>query len=335
MLISEALEIFERAKKGAVTKFTHLWYRQRIEDLKSFLGDVAIEDVTAEDLDRWKESLMEKTSRWANHPGRPEVEGGLSNWTIRGYLRTIRIFFNFFVEQGHLEDSPAKRLKLPRRPKNQPKFIKQEDALAMLKVAQDNPRDYAILLFLADTGCRLGSIVSLRIDKLDLNGHVGPNGATVYFAPVEAKGFGGIPRETIVYFGEKTAEAFRAYLEVRPQNGCEQVFVGLRGALQESGVYQVLKRLAAKAGVEENWNPHAFRHAWAYGARINGADIATVSESLGHSGIAVTHEFYGQLPNLQIGERHIHFSWINSVEEDAAEEDSTEDESAESDSAEE
>jgi len=101
--------------------------------------------------------------------------------------------------------------------------------------------------------------------------------------------------------------------------------MGLRGALQEDGIYQVLKRLAKKAGVEENWNPHAFRHAWAYGARMNVADIATVSDSLGHSDISVTKNSCGQLPDLEIGARHIRFSWSNLVEDDATREASMED----------
>jgi site-specific recombinase XerD len=330
MLLSEAQQRFERAKRGTVAESTLCWYRKRIDSLASFLGDVAIQDIEVDDLRRWGETLMDKDSRWDDHPGRPTVAGGFSNWSIRGYFRTIRVFFNFLVKDGCLERSPAAQLELPRRPQDHPKFIKQADALALLEAAKHNPRDRAIVLFLADTGCRVCSIASLCISKMDLDGQVAPNGTVVYFARVKVKSFGGVSRERAVYFGEKTAEALRAYLKVRPQNGSDQVFIGRYGkALKESGFYQVLKRLAEMAGVKENWNPHAFRHGWAYGARMKGADIATVSDSLGHSGIVVTKEFYGQLPDLDIGQRHVFFSWINSVDEDATEGNSAKDDSTE------
>jgi len=331
MKLSEALEMFALAKIGESSSDTMRWYKQRIGTLVSFLEDMPIKDITLHDLRRWRAWLWEKNSRWADHPGRPEEEGGLSPWTRHGYIRAIRRFFNFLVNEGLLEHSPAQRLELPSRPKNPPKFIRQEDALAILRAAKDNPRDYSIVRFLAETACRVGGITSLTLDNLDLKGLVAPNGTVVYHAQVEEKGFRGVPRIRIVYFGEKTAEALRAYLAVRPQNGSERVFIGQHGPLQESGFYQVLKRLAKKAGVKKGWNPHAFRHGWAYGARINGADIADVSDSLGHSDISVTINFYSQLPDPEIGERHVRFSWINLVEDDATEEESADSESAEND----
>ena len=52
-----------------------------------------------------------------------------------------------------------------------------------------------------------------------------------------------------------------------------------------------LKRFAERYGIE-GLHPHKLRHSFASVAIINGADIASVSEKLGHSDKAVTLRMY-------------------------------------------
>ena len=59
-----------------------------------------------------------------------------------------------------------------------------------------------------------------------------------------------------------------------------------------STVIQMLRRMGKRAGVSGRVNPHAFRHAFAREFMLNGGDIGTVSQILGHTQIAVTKQFY-------------------------------------------
>lgn len=96
-----------------------------------------------------------------------------------------------------------------------------------------------------------------------------------------------------VFFTEETAEALNDYLTERTNCNSSYVFVGRYGKpLTESGVYQVFKRLAKRAGIKGRFNPHAWRHAWAGRALRRGARLEHISEALGHSSSVVTKQFY-------------------------------------------
>jgi site-specific recombinase XerD len=310
MLLSEALTEFDLSLVGNAVDSTRRWYAQRLLSLVEYLGDVEVCEVTVSDLRHWRAWLVERTTRWADHPSRPEVEGGLSVWTIRGYVRACRRLFKWLVDEGTVDSSPAARLKLPPKPKLPPRAVDPGDVLAMIEVA--DVRDRAIVSFLAATGCRVGGLCDLRLRDLDL-------GRNPPRAEVREKGRGG-KKTRVVFFGHATLVALRAWLRMRPESEDDHVFVGQRGRLSESGVYQVLKRLAKRAGVEGRFNPHAFRHGFARGALRNGADLGTVSQLLGHSDVGVTVEHYAQWAVDELGERHSQYSWFGKVrDEDSAE----------------
>jgi integrase/recombinase XerD len=71
-----------------------------------------------------------------------------------------------------------------------------------------------------------------------------------------------------------------------------QVFLNNRGgALSRSGVFKMLRRYAAVAGIEKEIGPHTLRHTYAVHLVKNGADLRSVQELLGHANI-VTTEVY-------------------------------------------
>jgi site-specific recombinase XerD len=229
------------------------------------------------------------------------VRGGLSPYTLHGYARAWRTFFRWCVQQDYLHHNPAILLKQPPLPEQPPKALLPEDLARLLAVAHDDPRDYAIVCFLADTGCRVGGLVGLLL--ADLNFETGR-------AVVREKGCGGERKSRTVYMKACTVEALRAYLRAHPCEAEARVFQGQRGPLTTSGVYQLFKRLAHKAKITGRHNPHAFRHGFARGALQNGADIGTVAQLLGHSDVSITVRFYSRWSDEELKAKHATVSWL-------------------------
>jgi integrase/recombinase XerC len=69
------------------------------------------------------------------------------------------------------------------------------------------------------------------------------------------------------------------------------------GQLHAQYVRDLLKRLAAEAGVDKRVHPHGFRHTFAVELRREGVDVAVISKLLGHSSIAVTVRYLDHLTN--------------------------------------
>lgn len=110
------------------------------------------------------------------------------------------------------------------------------------------------------------------------------------------------------------AQLIRAWLAVRPAQA-STLFCGLsnqRAAtpLSMSGLQMILKRLKAKAGVTGRVNPHSFRHGFAREYLINGGDLATLAQIMGHSDVRVTASFYAIFTHRELQERHQQFSPI-------------------------
>ena len=159
-------------------------------------------------------------------------------------------------------------------------------------------RDRAVILFLMDTGCRVGGLCGLRLSDLDLDRGL---------AVVTEKG----RRTRYVMFTPTTREALRAWLEVRPDKG-SGVFVGLgnksNGALTPNGVATMLSRRSKKAECTGPTNAHAFRHGFARHFLLNGGDIGPLADILGHESVETTKRFYGIFTLGELQTMHEKFS---------------------------
>lgn len=309
MRLIDALEDFYLSMDGVKSKRTVVWYRQKLYSLSIALGDCSLEEVDLRMLRRWRADLASKDKKYVGHPSKPPVEGELSKLTIHGYIRACRRFFHWCEEEGYLQENITKRLEAPPKPKNVPKGIKENTRDLIIEQAKSNPRDYAMVLFLADTACRAAGIAGLRMEELDLNCCV---------AVVHEKGRGGNKKARLVYFGKKTRRALEDWLDVRPNVNCPYVFINTScgrtkkrpSGLTVSGIYQIFKRLGRALGIKEGWNPHNWRHGAARGMLKNGASLIEVSQILGHSSVSVTGDFYGIVGEDELKETHRAYGWI-------------------------
>jgi site-specific recombinase XerD len=65
--------------------------------------------------------------------------------------------------------------------------------------------------------------------------------------------------------------------------------------MSDAYIRRLLKRLAAKAGIDKRVHAHGLRHTHAAQLRAEGIDIAIISRQLGHSSITTTARYLDHL----------------------------------------
>jgi integrase/recombinase XerD len=244
-------------------------YRRDLAALATWLGRSPA-SVTTEELERY---LAE---------GRA---AGASPATIARRAAAIRSFFRHQLLLGARADNPAAELALPRRARRLPRTLSPGEAERLIDAASGTEprmlRDRALVELLYGSGLRVSEAVGLDRASVDLEWRL-----------VRCTGKGG--KERIVPIGRQGADALRRYLaRGRPhldRRHRPELFLNAQGGpLTRAGAFLVLRRLAAKAGLEpERIHPHLLRHSFATHLLEGGADLRSVQEMLGHADLATT-----------------------------------------------
>lgn len=257
LTLSQSLDVIAQVHPDSDTP---RWYRQPVNDLIAIAGDVPVRSVTREQIDLW----------WEDVKGRR-----LSRWTLNSYVRAMKAFWNHMVRLHHAKASPADHLKVPRPPKGNPKDISDGDVALLVKKARRSARDYALVLTLRDTGCRMGGLVSMTTDTLDIR----RKEDGTYKGRILVTEKGDKPR--YVYLKDESSRAMLNYLESRPVDAPPDLWLARGGEpLTRSGVYHVLRSLARQAGVDR-FNPHAFRHRFCKRLVAKGASPKVIQDIMG------------------------------------------------------
>ena len=190
------------------------------------------------------------------------IEGLLAKWkpaTANNRYRGLQSYFNWLVEEGEVKTSPMDRMKPPRIPENPPNILDVADLQKLLKACEgpsfDQRRDMAIIRILLDTGLRRAEMAGITMDDVDLDQQT---------LRVVGKG----SRVRLVPYGRKAARDLDRYLRVRQQRRyavSPQLWLGKRGAMSSSGIYQVVRDRAVLAGVGHVYTHllrHTFAHLW-------------------------------------------------------------------------
>lgn len=303
MLLSEGIETYLTSMAGIMAHGSIVFYQRRLPSLLSHLGDQPIDAITLADLRGWRGALAARTTRWGGGSSHPQITGGPSPHYVHQFVRSARRMFKWFEEEGLIRISPARRLELPPLPRQYRRGITTVDRDRMLALARTNPRDSAILLLAADTACRRGGLAALCLADLDLEHCT---------AILTEKGRGGMGKQRVVFYLQKTRDALRSYLELRPPVAHDHVFCGSRGGkLSESAIYEIFRRLARALGIERGWNPHNWRHAAIRAMLANGMSLPAVSQIAGHSSVQTTGDMYGVFSEAELAAMHRACSWMS------------------------
>jgi len=214
-------------------------------------------------------------------------EERISIFTQHGYIRAVRRFLKWLLEKEFIEIDFSTDIKLPRLPKGGKKGVRDKHVNTLLKAAQSNVRDYAILHFFESTGCRRGGVAGLRLTDLNLDAKP----PLCYRVTVREKG----EAERIVFMSSKALEALKTWLNKRKSES-DFVFINLNfpdQGLSPHGVSEIIRRYKDKEGIRGKVSPHQWRHRHGRKLTEAGMPLGLVSQTLGHSTVVVTNDFYG------------------------------------------
>ena len=209
-------------------------------------------------------------------------EKGLSKSSVARKISTIRTFFNYMCREGNLVNNPGKMVSTPKRGKTLPKFLSVDEADRLLgtPVGEDrlSIRDRAILETFYSAGLRIGEIVAINIEDLNLSEGL-----------IKVKGKG--RKERIVPVGEKAVDAIKKYLTTSQLINTLPLFLNKYGKrITTRSVHRIVDKYKKLSGL---WDitPHSLRHSFATHLLEGGADLRSVQEMLGHASLSTTQRY--------------------------------------------
>ncbi len=231
-------------------------------------GDGSINDVTFEELLRYKVMLEEKYS-----PA-----------TVAKKIAALKSFFGFAKRIKAIPENPAAELRVGGPIKNRlPAHLTVEEVQRLIKMPDRRTtlgkRDAAILSLLPSTGMRREELITLTMGSFIYHTEKYKQKAKVY---VKILGKGN--RERMVMVHEDVLPYIEDWVRVRPETDHDHFFTTREGRpLSAKAVRYLIEKHGKAAGIPgEKLHPHSFRHTFCINLAQAEVPLHIIQELAGH-----------------------------------------------------
>jgi site-specific recombinase XerD len=281
-------------------------YRDTLRLLFSFIAGQlgrSVNDLTLDDLH------IDSIRDFLNH-----LEQDRSNSpATRNYrLTAIRSFFKHLVRHDLSRADQYHRVLVlpPKRTRILPAHYLEPEEVKLILQQPDcrtssGQRDYALLLFLYNTGARVSEALAVRVLDLTL---IPPY-------QVRLEGKGNKVRHCPIW--KDTVKSLQRLPSVRNGGRNDQIFLNQNGEpLTRDGVAYILRKHVLRASENKpilrrkNVTPHCLRHSCAAALLQAGVDISVIRDYLGHCSIATTSRYITS--NLKMKRTALEVFWKKS-----------------------
>lgn len=297
MLISEhILKFLEHAEVGKHQSGKTIEnYHHYLKRFSEFVGKIKPEDIDLDLIHEYRLYLNRYKDRYGSK---------LSVKTQNYHVIALRAFLKYLIKNDIKTLAPEK-VDLSKIEERTVEYLNRDELERLMNSLRENTkqglRNRAIVETLYSTGLRVSELTSLNRSNIDLERRE---------FMVRGKG-----RKTrIVFLSERSAEYIRKYLITR-KDEFEPLFINYGRArskdmgksesrrLTPNSVQEMIRNVGLRAGIIKKVTPHTIRHSFATELLLNGADIRSVQDLLGHASITTT-QIYTHITDKKLREVH-------------------------------
>lgn len=247
------------------SSFTIIAYRKDIEQFIGFLTSKEINDVREVKKDHIIDFINKLISE---------------NYTKKSAsrkLNSIRTFFRFLKNESLVEYNPSLDVSHPKYNQTPPRILSKIEYRALRDIAKEDPRTYAIVEILLQTGMRIGELANLKIKDIGEKS-------------IKVPKYGKNP-EREVPLTKSVKNAINDYLKIRPQSSEERLFITRTGKpLLIRNIRQIISRCFQEIGIEKA-TVNDLRNTFIAHQLQNGASIDYIARLVGHRRLSSTERF--------------------------------------------
>ena len=293
VLITDFLEYLELERN--TSQLTIKNYDHYLRRFLEFSHDIEPKDIDLNLIRKYRLFL----SRYID----PQTGKNLKRNTQNYFMIALRAFLKYLARID-IETLSPEKVELGESDPAPLKILEETHLKSLLEAPdvtkKDGIRDRAILEVLFSTGLRVSELASLNTETINLNrkefGIVGKGG-----------------KERVVFISDSAADWLQKYLDVR-KDSFKPLFIRFQGkvVLENNGeamrlstrsIERTVEKYVKLLGFSVKATPHTLRHSFATDLLINGADIRSVQEMLGHSSIQTT-QIYTHVTNAHLKDVH-------------------------------
>ena len=221
----------------------------------------------------------------------------VSDGYVESHRRALAGCFSWALQDGHLEESPLEHVRRVKCDTPEINVLEPHQVLQLMatqpRSTYEGLRNRTMMATLYDTGVRVGELVTIDLDDVDLVG-----------STIRVRGKGRTERR--VPISPTLRAALWTYVErIRPTSPTSRLFLSAEGEpLSENSINQWLRRAARAAKITGvRVSPHTFRSSFATQFLRNGGGELALQRILGHSTLDMVRR-YVRMAATDVASRH-------------------------------
>ena len=258
-------EFTDFLKQKKHSNATILAYGKDIEQLSTFLKELDkhnIHEVSQADLQAFLAKMSEK---------------GYTPKSLSRKLNSTRTFYRFLKINEYITDDPSLLVNHPKYELAPPRILKPTEYRALRDAARHDPRMFAVIELLLQTGIRIGELAELRMSDVSED--------SLKIRPFEKH------EERSVPLNRAAKEALQRYLKGRPEVKDDHIFITKSGKpFLVRNIRTAIERYFRLAEIE-NAKVNDLRHTFVAHHLKHGVSLVLLSKILGHKRISTTERY--------------------------------------------
>jgi len=258
-------DFLSNLKQRGRSSATILAYGKDVDQLFEFMAKQKITEpkqIQPEHIEAFKKSLS--TNKYTAK-------------SISRKLNSIKTFCRFLLSQKIITENPASKIEHPKYETKPPRILSKMEYRSLRDACHADPRIYAIVELLLQTGIRIGELANLGLDDIDTD--------KIFIRAYESHPQRQVP------LNQAAQQGLTAYLKARPKTKSKTVFVTKTGRpFLIRNIRTAVDRYFKIAEVKDA-RVNDLRHTFIAHQLEAGTPLTMVSRLVGHKRLSTTEKY--------------------------------------------